>query len=65
MIDSRAVDLKFLHNLAKLTQDYINDELVDGIIIIHGTDTMEITAYFLHSECKKSNFLIKYIYYYF
>jgi L-asparaginase/Glu-tRNA(Gln) amidotransferase subunit D len=53
MIDSRAVDLKFLHDLAKLTQDYINDELVDGIIIIHGTDTMEITAYFLHSKCRQ------------
>lgn len=50
MIDSRAIDLKFLHDLAKLTQEYINDELVDGIIIIHGTDTMEITAYFLHSK---------------
>lgn len=54
MIDSRAVDLKFLHDLAKLTQEYINDELVDGIIIIHGTDTMEITAYFLH-RCIKSS----------
>ncbi len=33
MIDSRAVDLKFLFNLANLVQQKINDELVDGIVI--------------------------------
>ncbi|CAF0798606.1 unnamed protein product [Brachionus calyciflorus] len=48
MIDSRAVDLKFLYNLSKLVQQKIDDNFVDGIVIIHGTDTMEITAYFLH-----------------
>lgn len=53
MIDSRAVDLKFLHDLAELVQNYVNDEFVDGVIIIHGTDTMEITAYFLH-RCIRS-----------
>ena len=44
MIDSRAVDLKFLHDLAKLVQEKIDDELVDGVVIVHGTDTMEITV---------------------
>ena len=48
MIDSRSVDLDFLHGLAKLVQLRIRDEAIDGIVIVHGTDTMEITAYFLH-----------------
>lgn len=48
MIDSRAVDLDFLINLSRLVQQKVNDEFVDGVVIIHGTDTMEISAYFLH-----------------
>jgi L-asparaginase len=52
MIDSRAVDLKFLHDLARLVQEKVNDEYVDGVVIIHGTDTMEITTYFLHRTVK-------------
>ena len=54
MIDSRAVDLNFLHRLSKLVQEKVNDEFVDGVVIIHGTDTMEITAYFLHRSVKSS-----------
>lgn len=48
MIDSRAIDSDFLHGLATLVQAQVNDDTVDGVIIVHGTDTMEITAYFLH-----------------
>lgn len=48
MIDSRAIDSDFLHGLATLVQAQVNDDAVDGVIIVHGTDTMEITAYFLH-----------------
>lgn len=48
MIDSRAIDLEFLHGLATEVQSHVDDDHVDGIIIVHGTDTMEITAYFLH-----------------
>jgi L-asparaginase/Glu-tRNA(Gln) amidotransferase subunit D len=36
MIDSRAVDLKFLHDLSILVQKNIDDEYVDGIVVIHG-----------------------------
>ena len=48
MIDSRAIDLDFLHGLATLIQAQVDDDSVDGVIVVHGTDTMEITAYFLH-----------------
>lgn len=48
MIDSRAIDLDFLHGLATEVQKHVNDDDVDGIVVVHGTDTMEITAYFLH-----------------
>ncbi len=37
MIDSREVNLEFLHNLSKLVQDHINEEYVDGVVIVHGT----------------------------
>jgi L-asparaginase len=48
MIDSRFVDLNFLHGLSKLVQESVMDDNIDGIVIVHGTDTMEITAYHLH-----------------
>jgi len=54
MIDSRAVDLKFLHGLSQLVQTHVDDENVDGVVVIHGTDTMEITAYFLHRSVATS-----------
>ena len=36
MIDSRAVDLKFLYDLANLVQKKIDDDFIDGVVIIHG-----------------------------
>ena len=46
MIDSRAVDLKFLYDLATLVQNKVNDEYVDGVVVIHGTGTYYIYIFF-------------------
>lgn len=48
VIDSSAIDLEFLHQLAKVVQRKINNENIDGLAIIIGSDTMELVAYFLH-----------------
>jgi L-asparaginase len=47
-IDSSQIDLDFTLSLGKLVQRKINSNQTLSVIIIHGTDTMEITAYFLH-----------------
>lgn len=41
-IDSSTFDLEVMHGLAKVVQRKINNDSIDGIAIISGSDTMEI-----------------------
>lgn len=41
-VDSSSFDLDYMHSLAKLVQRKINNDNIDGIAIISGSDTMEI-----------------------
>lgn len=47
-IDSSDVTVEHWVRLATTVQRYVDDDTVEGIVITHGTDSMEETAYFLH-----------------
>jgi L-asparaginase len=46
-IDSRNVNLEFFQCLTKTIKHHIVRNDISAIVITHGTDTMEQTAYFL------------------
>ena len=48
-VDSKDMDLALWQRLAQRCVCWLSDPQVKGIVITHGTDTMEETAYFLHT----------------
>ena len=47
-IDSKDMDFEVWVRLAQRCQHHLADPLVRGLVITHGTDTLEETAWFLH-----------------
>lgn len=47
-IDSKDMTLMHWQNLTQCVTEYLSEENVKGVLITHGTDTLEETAYWLH-----------------
>ena len=48
IIESSDITVQHWLDLSKLVQELVNQEDIGGVVITHGTDSMEETAYFLN-----------------
>ncbi len=53
-LDSKDMDFATWHALHVRSEFWLSQEDVAGLIIVHGTDTIEETSYFLHSVVQSS-----------
>lgn len=53
-LDSKDMDFATWHDLYVRSEFWLAQEDVAGLIIVHGTDTIEETSYFLHSVIQSS-----------
>jgi len=59
-ISSTNINIKHWKKLKRLIETYVNEKQYDGVVITHGTSTLEETAYFLNLtvDCKKPIVLV-------
>ena len=58
-LDSKDMDFEVWQALALRTAHFLAQDDVAGIVITHGTDTLEETAYFLHAVLPRADLLHK------
>ncbi|RYF76442.1 MAG: asparaginase [Comamonadaceae bacterium] len=57
-IDSKDMDFAVWRELARRCAHWLAQDSVDGLVITHGTDTLEETAFFLHSVLPASKAVV-------
>ncbi|QEI06017.1 asparaginase [Pigmentiphaga aceris] len=53
-IDSRNASPEFWKVVGRAVQDALDDPAIDGVVVTHGTDTVEETAWYLHLTLKSN-----------
>ena len=57
-IDSKDMDFAVWRELARRCAHWLAEDSVDGVVITHGTDTLEETAFFLHSVLRANKAVV-------